>query len=199
MLSRRIHRYIGLVLLFPMVGWALTGLVFLIKPGYDGAYEVITIKTYPLDRKLNIASKENWEEVRVIKSVLGNHLLVTIDGKTNHLDFNTLKKKPMPSGTEVTRLVEDAIADKKDRYGSVLAVDGATAYTTTGIEVTVNWDGLKLNQIGSDRYFIDWLYKVHYLQWTPWRLANDVLGIVGLLLLVALTAIGLRLYLKNTE
>ena len=104
----------------------------------------------------------------------------------------------MPSGTEVARLVEDAIADKKDRYGSVLAVDGATVYTTTGIEVTVNWDGLKLNQIGSDRYFIDWLYKVHYLQWTPWRLVNYVLGIVGLLLLVTLTAIGLRLYLKNT-
>jgi hypothetical protein len=199
MLSRRIHRYIGLVLLFPIIGWALTGLVFLIKPGYDSAYEVITIKTYPLDQKLNIAANENWEEVRVIKSVLGSHLLVTTEGKTNHLDFNTLKQEPMPSVIEVTRLVEDAIADNKERYGSVLTVDGTTAYTTTGVEVTVNWDELKLNQIGSDRHFIDWLYKVHYLQWTPWRLANYVLGIVGLLLLVTLTAIGLRLYLKNTE
>jgi len=199
MLSRRIHRYIGLVLLFPIIGWALTGLVFLIKPGYDSAYEVITIKTYPLDQKLNIAVNENWEEVRVIKSLLGSHLLVTTKGKTKHLDFNTLKQEPMPSVIEVTRLVGDAIADNKERYGSVLTVDGTTAYTTTGIEVTVNWDELKLNQIGSDRHFIDWLYKVHYLQWTPWRLANNVLGIVGLLLLVTLTAIGLRLYLKDTE
>ena len=69
-----------------MVGWALTGLVFLIKPGYDGAYEVITIKTYPLDQKLIIASKKNWEEGRLINSVLGNHLLVTVAGKTNNLD-----------------------------------------------------------------------------------------------------------------
>jgi len=182
-----------------MVGWALTGLVFLAKPGYDGAYEVITIETYPLDQKLNIEPNKDWEEVRVIKSVLGIHLLVTIEGKTNHLDFHTLKQRPMPSVTEVTHLVEDAIADKKGRYGAVLSVNGATVYTTTGIEVTVNWDELKLNQIGSDRHFIDWLYKVHYLQWTPWRLANYVLGIVGLLLLVTLTAIGLRLYLKNTE
>ena len=105
----------------------------------------------------------------------------------------------MPSVIGLTRLVEDAIVDNKQRYGLVLTVDGATAYTTTGIEVTVNWDELKLNQIGSDRHFIDWLYKVHYLQWTPWRLANNVLGIVGLLLLVTLTAIGLRLYLKDTE
>ena len=91
MLSRRIHRYIGLVLLFPIVGWALTGLVFLVKPGYDNAYEVITIKTHPLDQKLNIAPNENWEELKVIKSVLGNHLLVTVEGETNHFDFNTLK------------------------------------------------------------------------------------------------------------
>ena len=182
-----------------MVGWGLTGLLFLVKPGYDGAYEVITTKTYPLEQKLNIAPSENWEEVRVIKSVLGNHLLVTVEGKTKQRGFNTLKQRPMPSVTEIAHLVEDAIADKKGRYGAVLSVNGATVYTTTGIEVTVNWDELKLNQIGSDRHFIDWLYKAHYLQWTPWRLANYVLGIVGLLLLVTLTAIGLRLYLKNTE
>ena len=151
MLSRRIHRYIGLVLLIPMVGWALTGLVFLVKPGYDGAYEVLTIKAYPLDQKLNITPSENWDEVRVIKSVLGNHLLVTVAGKTNNLDFNALKQRPMSSVTEVTDLVEDAIADKKDRYGSVLAVDGTTVHVTTGIQVTVNWDELKLDQIGSDR------------------------------------------------
>ena len=96
----------------------------------------------------------------------------------------------MLSVIEVTRLVEDTIADDKERCGSVLTVDGATAYTTTGIEVTVNWDELKLNQIGSDRYFIDWLYKVHYLQWTPWRLGNYVLSLVGLLLLVVQTAKG---------
>ena len=108
MLGRRIHRYIGLLLLFPIVGWALTWLVSLVKRGFDGAYEVITIKTYPLDQKLIIASKKNWEEVRLIKSVLGNHLLVTIEGKTSHRDFNTLEKKPMPSVTEVTHLVEDA-------------------------------------------------------------------------------------------
>ena len=46
------------------------------KTGYDSAHEVITIKTYPLDRMLNIAANENWEEVRVIRSVLGSHLLV---------------------------------------------------------------------------------------------------------------------------
>lgn len=199
MISRRIHRYIGLALLFPMIGWALTGVVFLVKPGYDRAYEIITIKTYPLEQTLNIAANESWEEVKVIKSVLGHHLLVTAEGKTHHLDFNTLKQRPTPSMIEVTRLVEDAIADKRDRYGSVQAVDGTTAYTTTGIEVTLDWDELKLNQIGADRHFIDGLYKVHYLQWTPWQLANEVLAIVGLLLLITLTLIGLRIYLKTVR
>jgi hypothetical protein len=49
-----------------------------------------------------------------------------------------MKQEPMLSVIEVTRLVEDTIADDKERCGSVLTVDGATAYTTTGIEVTVN-------------------------------------------------------------
>ena len=57
----------------------------------------------------------------------------------------------MSSVTEVTDLVEDAIADKKDRYGSVLAADGTTVHITIGIQVTVNWDELKLDQIRSDR------------------------------------------------
>ena len=115
---------------------------------------------------------------------------MTVEGKTNHLDFNKLKQEPMPSVTDVTRLVKDAIANKKDRFGSVLSLDGETACTTTGIEVTVSWDELKLNQMGSDRHFIDWSYKVHYLQWTPWRLGNYVLSLVGLLLLVVQTAKG---------
>lgn len=193
MIIRRIHRYIGIALLMPMFGWAATGLVFLVKPGYDSAYEVITVKTYPLEKQVSIAVNESWKEMRVIKTVLGNHLLVTAEGKTKHLDFKSLNLRPMPSATEVKLLVDDAIADKKERYGSVQEVDGTTAYTTTGIEVTLNWDELKLNQIGADTHLIDWLYKVHYLQWTPWRFANYVLGIVGLLLLVTLTAIGLKL------
>lgn len=199
MMSRRIHRYIGLALVLPMIGWALTGVVFLVKPGYDRAYEIITIKAYPLDQPLNIAADESWEEVRVLKTVLGHHLLVTAKGTASHLDFITLKQRPVPSMAEVTLLVEDAIADKRDRYGSVQTVAGATAYTTTGIEVTLNWDELKLNQVGADRHFIDWLYKVHYLQWTPWRFANHVLAVVGLLLLVTLTVIGLRIYLKTAR
>ena len=46
---RRLHRSVGLVLLLPFLGWAITGFVFFVKPGYEGAYETLQPKTYPLD------------------------------------------------------------------------------------------------------------------------------------------------------
>jgi hypothetical protein len=36
--TRTAHRLLGLVLLAPLCGWALTGLVFFFKPGYARAY-----------------------------------------------------------------------------------------------------------------------------------------------------------------
>jgi uncharacterized iron-regulated membrane protein len=39
---RNLHRIIGIALLLPFFGWAITGMVFFIKPGYAGAYEILT-------------------------------------------------------------------------------------------------------------------------------------------------------------
>ena len=42
MRARILHRIIGIALLLPFFGWAITGMVFFIKPGYAGAYEILT-------------------------------------------------------------------------------------------------------------------------------------------------------------
>ena len=34
---RKLHRIIGLILLLPFFGWAITGFIFFLKPGYAGA------------------------------------------------------------------------------------------------------------------------------------------------------------------
>jgi len=41
-------------MLLPFAGWAVTGAIFFIKPGYGPAYESLSIKTYPLDKPLAI-------------------------------------------------------------------------------------------------------------------------------------------------
>ncbi len=69
----------------------------------------------------------------------------------------------------------------------------AAARTTTGVEVTLDWNRLALQQRGRDTDRIDALYRVHYLQWTGVDALDKVLGLLGLVLLVALAYLGARL------
>ena len=36
MTIRRVHRMIGVTMLLPFVGWAMTGFIFFVKPGLRG-------------------------------------------------------------------------------------------------------------------------------------------------------------------
>ena len=80
MKTRKLHRVIGLVMLLPLFGWALTGFIFFVKPGYEGAYELLQPKTYPMgDEKIAVTPDASWLEFRCFKTILGNHLLVRTD------------------------------------------------------------------------------------------------------------------------
>ncbi|TWX68281.1 PepSY domain-containing protein [Colwellia sp. C1TZA3] len=197
MKSRKLHRLIGLILVLPMLGWTLTGLVFFIKPGYQGAYEQLSVKHHPLSQVLSVIPKKNWQEVRLVNTVLGTHLLVKSSHKVEHLDPVSLLEKPVPTSLQFTTLLNDAFSDNKTRYGTIESVNGLSAQTNTGVKVTLDWQTLKLSQTGQDTQLINLLYQIHYLQWTPFKGINQVLGIFGLLLLISLTVLGVRLYIKQ--
>jgi len=196
MKSRKLHKLIGLTLVLPMLGWTLTGLVFFIKPGYQGAYEQLSVKRHPLSQVLTVTPKKNWQEVRLVNTVLGAHLLVRSSHKVKHLDPVSLLDKPAPTNLQFKALLNDAFSDNKARYGDIVRVDGLSAQTSTGVKVTLDWHTLTLSQTGQDTELINLLYQVHYLQWTPFKGINQVLGIFGLLLLISLTVLGVRLYIK---
>jgi len=197
MTSRKLHKLIGLILVLPMLGWTLTGLVFFIKPGYQGAYEQLPIKSHPLNQTLNLTAKENWQEIKLLSTILGDHLLVKVKNKIEHLDPLTLSKKAQPTDEQFKILLRDAFSHNEARYGEIVSIDGLSAKTSTGVKVTLNWPSLRLSQSGEDTELINLLYQVHYLQWTPSKAVNDVLGIAGLILLMSLTVLGVRLYLKK--
>ncbi len=185
------------MLVLPMLGWASTGLIFFAKPGYKAAYAPLAIKTYPLSLDLNIDGAQQWHEVRLLRTVLGSHLLVQVNGMPQHLDPATLQALPPPKTADVRRLIEDAVAAQQQRYGRVVSIDGTVARTDTGAEITLDWNTLKLSQQGRDTALIETLYRIHYLQWTPWDSLNRVLGVSGLLLLTALTILGVRIWLRS--
>lgn len=195
------HRLIGMLLILPMLTWAFTGIIFFIKPGYKKAYEPLSVKTYPISAfHITPAAPHEWHRVEVKRTVLGQHLLLQEiqQGKavSLHLNAATLNTFVPPSKTQLRLLVEDAIAHDASRYGNVHEVEGNTVYTTTGVRITLDWQHLRLQQYGRDTQLIDALYRVHYLQWTPWKSMNQVLGFVGLFLVFCLTLLGMRLLVR---
>ena len=193
MTVRRLHRILGIVMLLPFVGWAITGIVFFTKPGYGAAYDALAVTTYPLERPLTVQPDPAWREVRYLRTILGAHLIVRTATGWVHLNPVTLQPAPLPPDEEVKRLLADAFIASPVRYGRILRLDGGVATTDTGAVITVDWNRLALQQRGRDTDRIDLLYKVHYLQWTGQKSVDKVLGLGGLTLLIALTALGARL------
>ena len=180
-----------------MLGWTITGIIFFIKPGYQGAYEQLSVKTYPLSDSIVVQPNNEWQEIKLVTSILGDHLLVKSNNKTEHLDPNSLLLKPAPSEAEFKALLLDAFTGNSERYGDVIKLDGLSAQTNTGVEIKLDWNNLRLSQKGQDTQLINLLYKVHYLQWTSHKEVDQVLGVLGLILLILLTILGVRLYLKK--
>jgi hypothetical protein len=136
-------------------------------------------------------------EVRYLKTILGNHLLVrTIDG-WQHLDPQSLKPKPVPNEEEMRTLLNDAFSINPQRYGQIVAVEGSTIRTDTGVQAKLNWDRMSLTQRGKDTDRIDFFYKIHYLQWTGIESLDKILGGIGITLVLALSLLGTILFFRK--
>lgn len=197
--NRNYHRLAGIILLTPLLTWALTGLVFLIQPGYGAAYETLSPRTYPLTEVQTLPATGEWSEFRYLRTILGEHLLVRDEQGWQHLDPRTLAPSPTPGERELRALVGDAIAHNPERYGEVRLTDGTAIQTSTGVSITLDWNSLSLRQIGNDTRWIDQLYQIHYLQWTGVRIVDRLLGVVGLFLLVLMTFTGFKLVFRKTR
>jgi hypothetical protein len=187
---RSLHRIFGIILLLPFLGWAITGLVFFFKPGYTGAYEVLAPKTYLINTQLPINPAPSWQELRYLRTILGDHLLVRTRSGWVHLDPATNQPREPPKETDLRRLLEDAFTSNPARYGKITAVKDNTVKTSTGVEVTLDWNRMSLQQKGRDTDWIDSLYRIHYLQWTGVKSIDRVVGLVGIALVLTLTTLG---------
>jgi hypothetical protein len=190
---RKLHRLIGIVMLLPFLAWAATGIVFFTKPGYGAAYDALPIRTYPLDGPIAVRPDPGWREVRYLRTILGPHLIARTDKGWVQLNPVTLQPASAPSDEDVKRLLADAFTVNPARYGHIVSIAGGVVTTDTGAEITVDWNGLSLQQRGRDTDRIDRLYRIHYLQWTGQKTVDKVLGLGGLLLLIALTVLGASL------
>lgn len=195
MRTAKFHRLVGLLLLLPLLGWIVTGFIFFIKPGYAGAYENLQVKTYPLTKTLNVTPQANWRQIKQIKTVLGEHLLIRTENEWLHLDPASLEERPFPDKEEISSLLSDAFESNAERYGHITEIEKHRITTSTDVSIDLNWSRLTLSQRGADTRLIDSLYRVHYLQWTGIRGFDRLLGMLGLALLLILAMAGIRLAL----
>jgi len=198
MRARKLHRCLGIILLLPFFGWAITGLVFFMKPGYAAAYETLSLRTYPLTASSPITADPSWLEFRSLRTVLGEHLLVRTESGWKQLNLATRQPRPMPNQSEVKLLLQDAFAANPSRYGSISRVSGNKVWTDTGVEVNIDWNRMNLQQRGKDTDRIDLLYRIHYLQWTGVKTLDKIVGFAGIVLVMALTTLGAWLAFKRS-
>jgi hypothetical protein len=198
MITRKQHRLLGGILLLPFIAWSLTGVFFLVRPAYEQAYSVLSPKTYSADQ-INISAQPEWQEMRLLKTVLGLHLLVKQEGGWQQLDPDSLEVRATPVEADLVSFVKDAISQDTLRYGELLPGESDPFRTSTGVTIAVNWDSLSLYQQGLDTRWIDRIYRIHYLQWTGIAFLDTILGVAGLLLLLLMTATGSAMLLRREE
>ena len=198
MITRKQHRLLGGILLLPFIAWSLTGIFFLVRPAYEQAYSVLSPKTYAAG-EINISAEPQWQEMRLLKTILGQHLLVKQENRWQQLDPDSLEVRAAPTEADLANFVEDAISQDIQRYGELLPGESYPFQTSTGVTITVNWDSLSLSQQGADTRWIDRIYSIHYLQWTGIALVDTVLGVGGLFLLLLMTITGSMMLLRRAE
>jgi len=198
MITRKQHRLLGSILLLPFIAWSLTGIFFLVRPAYEQAYSVLSPKTYAVG-EVRVSAEPNWEQMRVVRTILGQHLLVREEGIWRQLDPISLASRPEPETPDLVRLVDDAIGQQADRYGELLPGEVDPFRTSTGATIAVDWDSLSFYQQGADTRWIDKIYDIHYLRWTGIASLDTAVGVLGLILLLLMTLTGSAMLLRRVD
>ncbi len=193
MMNRKLHKWVGLLLLLPVFAWAITGVFFLFRPAFNEAYGALEVKTYPLSAPLEIEIGEQWLEYRYFETVLGRHLLLRTPAGWSHLNAVTGVEFIEPDGDALAALVNDAVTINPERFGEVTKISNGSFTTSTGVRIEVSWPRLSLRQVGNDTRWIDRIYDIHYLRWTGIEWLDDIVGLLGLMLLILMAATGAKL------
>ena len=216
---KRFHRVFGLLLALPLFLWMVTGILFNVKYRYAEAYEALKVPVKS-DWKEAKVSPGGLIERGLVD---GNVKLSVFTHPSNRPAYaGSRAKTPVvidaASATPLTPASEsDARAwvqaavngsPNASRYGNATSCRETTRFSSiTGVSdpafeleysggKTITIDRLtgEISQTGQLNDWIDFTYKVHYLQWTPWKPVNIALVLIAAPLAFALAFSGLRMF-----
>ena len=194
----RVHRWLSVVLVVPLAVWSITGLVFHLKPGWGRAYDQLAIERPTTLHPASLAPPPpDVQSLELFDTVLGP--LYRIDG-ARLVDARTGQPRVL-SPDDARALAADAVARSPHGYGAAGAVtaDDATVHIAyaNGVRVDVSRADARISQRGNDTDRIDWLYRIHYLQWTGNRSLDRVVAVAGLVLIWLVFVPGLVLFVRR--
>jgi hypothetical protein len=216
---RATHRIAGLALVVPLVLWIVTGFLFHVKPGWNEAYESLAAPPPgPLPWEHVVFSPAAVKARGLLDPgpvALAPHPSGLVayfglrEGRPAAVDGTS--GEPIPPASEgATRafaLAAISASRHAESYGTIVSVEPASHRSAlTGVEspallfrtsggkrVLVDRITGEVRQSGNLNERIDLLYRIHYLQWTPWKPVNIALVLAASLLALVLAASGLRL------
>jgi hypothetical protein len=205
----RVHRWLAIVLLVPLVVWSISGLLFHLKPGWSRAYDMLDAER-PVLSTTSVAPipaiaamfPSQISKIELFDTALGPLYRVTTESGTELVDAVGAARRSPLSAEDAKALAVDAVAHSAERggYGSLTATEVTERVVHVRFEhatVDVGRSSARLSQRGSDTERIDWLYRVHYLQWTGNKAIDRVLAMFGLALIWAVMLPGVVLFVRR--
>lgn len=224
-MNRRFHRLLGVLLALPLLAWMLTGLLFHVKYRYAEAYETLKVPDAGAPRwsaatvsPAQALEKLEWDgksPVALIAHPAGfaAYLFAAAGKAPAVLDATTGNRIAAADESAVRAWVMRALEASKnsERYGEIANVSEGTRISAhTGLAhpafvfnfsrakvVTVDRLTGEMSQTGTLNEWIDFTYRIHYLQWTPWQTANIALVLLAMPLVIGLAFSGVRMFVRR--
>ena len=220
-MSRTLHRLIGITMALPLFLWIVTGILFNVKYRYAEAYEPISLKTAASIEAWNGALVSPGELVSSGKLDSAGRISLFVHPSKVPAYAGLRNGTPVVvnavTGDYISEAADDELKHWSDdavglspnaaRYGAIVKrSEGKRMSPLTGVEdpaivfeysegKTVTVDRLtgEMSQTGTLNDWIDWTYRLHYLQWTPWKSINILLIVIAVPLTLGLAVSGLWL------
>ena len=220
-MTRTLHRLIGILMALPLFLWIVTGILFNVKYRYAEAYEPLALKIPSTAAEWNGALVSPGELVSSGKVDSSGRISLFMHPSRTPAYAGVRGNTPVvlnaTTGEYISEAMEDELKHWADdavgqsqnaaRYGAIVKrASGKRLSALTGVEdpaivfeysegKTVTVDRLtgEMSQTGTINEWIDWTYRLHYLQWTPWRWVNIALVWIAVPLTLGLACSGLWL------
>lgn len=201
------HRWLALLLVVLLAVWSVTGVLFHLKPGWDRAYDMLSAERGgPLHPARLVAPATVGDDVtrfELIDTALGPLYRASNAGGSFLVDAATgIRRSPL-SEADGRTLAVDAVSRSRHQvaYGELSSVatrdDAVVLVFAGGATVEVSRSDAQMTQRGHDTDRIDWLYRIHYLQWTGNKTVDRVFAMFGLALIWAVVIPGLVLFVRR--